>query len=442
LIDHVDSLVSWSPNGQHLAFVRRDVDRGTSAVVIADPDGSHESVLKRRQAPADFIADVPPVYSPDGQFLAVVGVGAARAREVAVVNVATGSERDLSNDVVSAFNAVSGLGWLDEGALVLDKSAEAGAPVQLWRLSFPNGQIARLTNDINTYAGVSLTADRSSLVTARLDTRVSIWVGDDVGGQSAEVVSWPIPGPASLATVAWAADRVLHPTVRGGRSVIATDLPGQGTSEEIVTSGGDQPAATSDGHTVVFRKLGTGVQGGSLWRVDADGNHALQLGPRVLSLLVTPDDREVIFLSPQSGIVSPWRVALEGGAPKEIVHLFAQSLDASSDGRFLVFASRDEQNRPVFITCDLPACTTRQRVPASGSRPRWAPDDRSLAYIGPTPGANIWMQPLDGKPRYQLTRFDDGRSIVDFAWSHDRKRLAIARASVTNDIVLFKGLKR
>jgi Tol biopolymer transport system component len=156
---------------------------------------------------------------------------------------------------------------------------------------------------------------------------------------------------------------------------------------------------------------------------------------------VTPDDRQVIFLSAQSGIVSPWVVPLAGGAPKEIWHLFAESLDVSSDRRSLVLESEDEQNRPIFVTCDLPACTTRQRLPTPGRRPRWAPNDRSLAYIGPHE-ANIWIQPLDGKPPYQLTRFGDGRPIVDFAWSHDRKRLAIARATVTNDIVLFKGLRR
>jgi hypothetical protein len=140
--------------------------------------------------------------------------------------------------------------------------------------------------------------------------------------------------------------------------------------------------------------------------------------------------------------MSPWVVPLAGGAPKEIVHLLAQSLDVSSDGRSLVLASRDEQKRPVFITCDLPNCTVRRSLPASGSRPRCARDDRSLAYIGPPPGANIWIHPLDGKPAYQLTRFADGRPIINFAWSHDHKRLAILRATVTNDIVLFKGLKR
>jgi serine/threonine protein kinase len=443
LIDHVDSLVGWSPNGQHFAFVRRDVEPGTSALVIADPDGSHERALKTRQAPTTFTIGIPPVYSPDGRLLAVAGVAARSAQEVVVVDVATGSERSLSNGVVSNNTVFSGLGWLDDGTLVLDKPAEAGAPVQLWRLSFPNGQIARLTNDINMYAGVSLTADRSSLVTARLDARVSIWVGDEAGGQSVEVLSFPVTGPAALATVAWAGDRVIYPNISGGRVVVATELPEQGASEEVVTPGGYQPAATTDGRTVVFTKLGTGDQAGSLWRVDADGNHAVPLAPRGShSPLVTPGDRQVMFLSARSGIMSPWVVPLVGGAPKEIVHLLAQSLDVSSDGRSLVLASRDEQKRPVFITCDLPNCTARRSLPASGSRPRWARDDRGLAYIGPPPGANIWIQPLDGKPAYQLTRFADGRPIVDFAWSHDRKRLAIARATVTNDIVLVTGLKR
>ena len=46
------------------------------------------------------------------------------------------------------------------------------------------------------------------------------------------------------------------------------------------------------------------------------------------------------------------------------------------------------------------------------------------------------------EPPRQLTHFSDNRQIADFAWSRDGKRLAIARATVTNDIVLIKGLRR
>jgi hypothetical protein len=71
---------------------------------------------------------------------------------------------------------------------------------------------------------------------------------------------------------------------------------------------------------------------------------------------------------------------------------------------------------------------------------RWTPDGK-IAYVDAAAPSNIWVRPLDGRPPYQLTHFTD-RMIVDFAWSRDAKQLAIARASTTNDIVLFKGLKK
>ena len=66
------------------------------------------------------------------------------------------------------------------------------------------------------------------------------------------------------------------------------------------------------------------------------------------------------------------------------------------------------------------------------------PDGRGVAYAET---GNLWVQSLDGGPPRQLTRFTDGRPIMSFAWSRDGKRLAIARTSTTDDIVLIKGLK-
>ena len=54
---------------------------------------------------------------------------------------------------------------------------------------------------------------------------------------------------------------------------------------------------------------------------------------------------------------------------------------------------------------------------------------------------NVWLRPLDGSSARQLTKFTDGATISDFAWSTDGKRIAIGRMIISNDIVLFKGLK-
>jgi hypothetical protein len=100
----------------------------------------------------------------------------------------------------------------------------------------------------------------------------------------------------------------------------------------------------------------------------------------------------------------------------------------------------DDQNpKGVMAICDLPACAASRYVtpvpPVAVNFLRWMPDGMGFAYINQP---NIWVQPLDGGPPNPVTHFTDG-SISEFAWSHDGKRLAIARLlGVSTNIVLFK----
>jgi len=116
----------------------------------------------------------------------------------------------------------------------------------------------------------------------------------------------------------------------------------------------------------------------------------------------------------------------------------------SPDGTLLVYGTPDPQNRPTVVVCDFPACAARRSLmtPANLAAVglKWMPDSRTVAYVDTTL-SNIWGLPIDGKTPYQLTKFTDGRTITDYAWSRDGKRLAISRSVTTNDIVLFKGLR-
>jgi Tol biopolymer transport system component len=162
--------------------------------------------------------------------------------------------------------------------------------------------------------------------------------------------------------------------------------------------------------------------------------------------VITADDRYVLFLAPVSGFQAPWLVPIEGGEPTQVANIPALSfsLDASPDSKSIVFRTSDEQGRRSLVICDLPSCASRRDLPeprfsSGGGRVRWTPDGRGIAYIGPQ--SNIWIQPLDGSAPRPLTQFTDGRTIDDFAWSHDGTRLAVSRLSVSNDIVLFRGLR-
>jgi Tol biopolymer transport system component len=441
LVENINSLGGWSPDGQHLAFVRGGATQSTSELIVADADGSHERVLAARRKPAKIIGltnftrpILRPAWSPDGRLVASVGENQSGMNEVVLVDVASGSERTIPIPDVD-FNS---LAWLDRTSLVLNTATNVGAPRQLWRLSYPAGQLARLTNDVNEYAGVSVTADAGGLVTARSEKRVVMWVGNGGATDGTEVVP-PVDG-GNPQKVAWAGERLLY-SANTGQPTIVRFTPGRGTAEVIVPQGGS-PAATSDGRTIVFDSFERGARAG-VWKADVDGRHAVQLVPDIVSSpVVTGDDRYVIFISVRSGMQAPWIVPIDGGSPMLLIDRTASNSDVavSADGRSFAFVALDKNLRELVV-CDLPACKAPRSFAMSRSSPiRWMPDDRGVAYIDATQ-SNLWVQPFDGKPPYQLTHFTD-RVIEDFAWSHDGKRLAIVRTTTTNDIVLFKGLRR
>ena len=450
LIDRIWSPVGWSPDGAHLAFVRTGDGFSSTSLVVAEPDAGHERSVAIRHAPAAFLSlsevgrpSVRPAWSPDGRRIALFGFdveAGARRMQVISVDVASGAERLLP--LPQGVGTLQGLAWLDSGSMALSGAPAPGLAVQLFRMSYPGGRLSRLTNDLNEYTGISMTADRDSLVTLRRQTRVSIWVADGTGLHGAEVVP-PAQFGGMYMTVAWAGDRLLYMTQGDGRLSISSVVPGRGMPAEVVQNGA-VPVATSDGQKVIYVSSESGARAG-IWKVDADGRQPVHLvaGDAILPI-VTPDDRSVIFLSSRSGVQSPWIVSIDGGTPRQIVNMFAGafSLDVSPDGKSLVFGTTDEQNRYIPIACELPACANRRRLAAvPPGRLRWAPDGGAIAYLSSATPSNIWLQALDGTAPRQLTHLTDG-TISDFAWSGDGSRLAMARATVINDIVLFKGLKR
>jgi len=54
---------------------------------------------------------------------------------------------------------------------------------------------------------------------------------------------------------------------------------------------------------------------------------------------------------------------------------------------------------------------------------------------------NLWVQPLDGSARRQLTHFTSER-ISGYAYSKDAARLAVGRGHADSDAVLLRNVPR
>jgi len=462
VIDGVWSPIGWSPDGQRLAFVRAASERGASYLMVADRDGANVRTLVTVTRPAVLVSmslgiesAARPAWSPDGQSIAVATYQTDATR-LLLAGPTTGATRfvELSRTV-----PFWGVEWSSGDTLIVSSPEDTVTPSQLWYVSVADGRVSRATNDINNYQGVGMTADRNSLVTSRSETRTGIWIGDGSARQGIEAVRSQV-GASFSVSVAWAGDHLLYASTAEGRSTIMSVGPGGGEQQEVVANG-NQPAATSNGATIVYNSSGAHVQDSSLfnarlsmdgllpgiWRVDAGSGPAVKLARGMAAYLqITKDDRSVMYISAENGLQSPWIMSLDGGTPRQVANVWAGNFDISPDGRRLAIGSRDERARSTVLICELPACADPRPWPMGdrirpGRLLRWTPDGRGLAYIS-SAGSNVWVQPLDGRRATQLTGFTDGAVIGDFAWSRDGKRLAVSRSTTTNDIVLFTGLKR
>jgi serine/threonine protein kinase len=448
IVDNVSSTVGWSPDSRHLAFVRADLASSTTALVIADSDGSHERVVKTRHLPAIFPSLVyefrqRPAWSPDRASIAVTGRDTSQPNgsqfHIAVIDVTSGTEH-----VMPVEGGAETIAWLSSDALVASRtvSSALGQP-QLWRITYPGGQFSRLTNDLNVYRGLDLTADRTSLVTERREVQAGIWVGDASARAGTEIVP---PTARPLSGVTWLGNRLLYTSAanRSAPVVIAVD-PMSKVAEEMSFSNARAPAATADGRVIVFVSVESGPEGGTLWKTGIDGSRPVRLlewspigNPRFAL-----GDRQVVFGAQRGGQQSLWIMPLEGGTPTQLSPMLAASFDVSPDGASLAFVSLKDGSA-ALIVCALPACVPRTVPTAANFGPaplRWMPDGRAIAYVDSKTQLNLWAQPMDGGPAHLLTHFDDGHTIANFEWSRDGRNLAISRAVTNSDIVLFKGLQ-
>lgn len=69
----------------------------------------------------------------------------------------------------------------------------------------------------------------------------------------------------------------------------------------------------------------------------------------------------------------------------------------------------------------------------------WDPDGQALTYVDRKDGVTQWFsRPLGGGQARQLTTLT-GPDIYEFAWSRDGTQLALARGSLTTDVVLLSA---
>ena len=453
LVRDIDSVPTFSPDGERMAFTRLAFPNPVeTALMVARKDGTDVkplAVFKRPERVAGlFYAG--PTWSPDGRTIVTsvnrIGGERAEARSwLVAVSVQDGTVATLADPGWIAANQAQ---FLPDGKslLVIARSMEQSEN-QLWRVSLPDGAARRLTSDLNDHRIVSLTRDGKTLAS----------VSGDVSSTMSRLSLRGDTRPRRLSRgrndglngIAFGEKgRAVYTSFAGRWSIISADLEG-GERETVMSAEQGEvlslPTCTAAGTIYV---LARGRTGGEIRGIEKGASAAKSLCRAVGTAAVSRDGRFLVYLSSgvnetvDSGVAQLVRRDLASSVERKLTDLraFLPAIDPSSEKVAFYFNTAEGAFRIGVCSAEGgPLLVELPAEPLSTTTSRLVLRDEGV-YLNTVAGdrANVWLQPLDGKPARRITSFTD-QLMFDFAISDDGASLLVARGPRLRDAQLITG---
>jgi Tol biopolymer transport system component len=448
VIGDAEGPITFSPDGKQFAFERYDPISTESALMIANADGSGERKLASRSG-HEFFSSTSLAWSPDGKLISCAASDDQQEpnHALATVDVATGELKIFGK---RRLDRLGHSVWLPDQTAILFAASDSGAniPSQIWQVSYPDGEVRQLTNDLTGYLYLTVTSDAKELVAVQRETFASVMFSASGDIVKAENISHgKHEGSAGMTLTP--DGRVVYVSNISGATEIWI-MNSDGSSPRQLTNDGISkytPAVSGDGRYIVF----VSEKGGEhIWRMNLDGSQLMQLtnGTNDANPRCSPDGKWAVFDSFTSGKQLMYRIPISGGDPHVLTDFPAFEADVSPDGKWIAIFYNDPTPEKPFrlgiISFEGGAITRSFDVPqtvAIDNSPQWTPDGKGITYIdGTADRSNLWVQPVDGSPRKQITDFKQAY-IYRREWTRDGKQVAIVKGTDTSDAVLITNFR-
>jgi Tol biopolymer transport system component/DNA-binding winged helix-turn-helix (wHTH) protein len=454
----VESGAIFSPDDKQIAFGRRRNEPREDEYLTASADGTNERTLitlrhlARREGGAGlWIPFDGASWSPDGKTIAL-GYGDEELHLfVGSISVADGTLKPLSRKYWAQVGKVV---WLNDSSgfvIVAREQWLANYPSQIWRVSYPGGEVQRITNDLASYEprSLSLTADASALVALQEHKTSGIWLAPSGDVGRARDISTRRSAREGIKGLTWDSDgRLIYASSANKPEIWTADA--NGGNPKMLMEGDDIGVLARfwpDNRHLFFNSNRSGNW--QVWRTNLDGSDAKQLtdapGWGVYNMEISPNGLTIIYADFDLNL---WKASTDGGTPVKLSDTASLRPCISPDGKLLAFEYEDEQKHQQLKVIPLDgdgdgslSKSFDPPAPIFNEALGWSPDGRALVYVL-TKGdvSNLWQQPLDGGAPKQITNFNSGR-IWSFAYSRDGRQLALARGEMTRDAVLISDEK-
>jgi serine/threonine protein kinase/Tol biopolymer transport system component len=453
----VASKAEFSPDGKRMVYRRTIQDKAEDQILIANADGSGEQVIFRQESGIKGLV-TDPSWSASGDLIAVGALALGKDTLCSILVLTPEGKLVKSFPLPMIVYSVA---WLPDssGLFFIGGEKSTGLRQQVWFQPYPAGERFKVSNDLNQYMSLSVTADGKSFVTTQARPAATIYEADSPAVLN-DKIDWKlVPISSEQATgykLSWtAAGRLLQQDIAG--HVYSTGADGSARARLLESDDvafGPSACGPDDAIVVVSRVLESNTP--NLWRFNSATGELKQLtfGKDDDTPSCTPDGKWLVYLGfvATDNLVHIFKVSLDGGAPVELAKGQVSFPAVSPDGRLVAYGEVVGQGltaKSKFVVQKLEGGAPLQEIDLPSdynwSQIGWTPDGQALSYVRNTTGntTNVYIQPLSGGAPVQLTHFTAEPAIVAaYAWSRDGKKFAIARARYNDtDVVMFSGFR-
>jgi len=316
----------------------------------------------------------------------------------------------------------------------------------LWYLPYPKGEISRITNDLNEYRGLSLSADSSTLSTVRIEQASDIWTLRNANSEAKQITT-DASSLDGLWGVSWTADKRLIYTSTSSGNEDLWIMSDSGQNARQLTIGEMAkvaPSACGEGGNAVF--MSRSAEGTHIWRIGLDGNGLKQITNGASEgIPQCIDDHSFLYVKPGEGGWSLWKESLDGGKAFRLSEVPSLGPAVSPDGKWIAYAFLDEMHNKKIAIISSAGGPPAHTLPLSstvlvdtGVGLKWTTDSKALAYVDLCNGVpNLCVQPVEGGDPKQITSFKSGE-IFSYDIAHDGT-IALARGTLSRNVVLIRN---
>lgn len=461
IAENVWSGFGFSSDGKQMSFIRSNPNEAESTLILKNLETGAERKLKSLNLPDEFLDNGHSAWSPDGQKIAVVIFKKLRqtsASELVVVDVESGKSEEIKTPQLRQFEQ---LAWLPGGNDLIVSARENGKFFQLWRLAYPSGEAQKITNDLNIYRGISLSADGKKLLARQFTLYSHLWIGEKNDLENARQKTFGNLNRDGVNGINWMpnGDILYIARIMGDRDLWLY-RPSDDSRRQLTKNAGDlheHPVASPDGKFIFFNSNRSGAN--HIWRIDATGANQTQItfGENEVELYpqISPDGGWLYYIQKAATASTVWRKSLADGQTEALTEAGRLAPDSflslSPDGKFLAFHNsvekvNEEGEKHIYqvgvISTDKRTAPKFYSITASRLAVRWSSDGTALDYIeNSAEGAKIRQQSLDGN-QSPTTIVDLPKAFLhNFAWSANGENLVLSRGQQLNDAILLTNFQ-